>query len=238
MTQATDTQPVDGRFAPARAGVLAAAPVVAGLAPFALVIGATAAARGVAWSGWTGSVLVFAGSAQLAVLKGADAGVAVAVATGLLLNARLVVYSASLRDRWQTQPRWFRAVAAAFVVDPTWALAEHHAGQTGAGQRDERAFFLAAALTLLVGWSTLIAAGSLLGGRTGRVDLDVAVPVCLAALLGPALRTAGGRAAVAVGALAALATMHLPTGAGPLAAIVVAGAAGARSEAVTPGASA
>ena len=73
------------------------------------------------------------------------------------------------------------------MIDPTWAAAERHAA-AGASDAAQRRFFLAAGVTLGVGWSTLIAIGVVAGGRLDAVDLEVVVPLCLAALVGPALR--------------------------------------------------
>ena len=79
-------------------------------------------------AGWAGSWLIYGGSAHLATIRTLDeAGAVAAILTGLLINARLLVYSASLARRWREQPRWFRVVAAGLIIDPTWAAAERHA---------------------------------------------------------------------------------------------------------------
>ena len=52
----------------------------------------------------------------------------------------------------------------------------------------QRRFFLAAGVALGLGWSTLIAVGVVAGGRLDAIDLEVVVPLCLAALVAPALR--------------------------------------------------
>ena len=203
-----------------RAGVLAMVPFVVGLAPFALVIGAAAAASGNPIAGWSGSWLIYGGGAHLAVLRSLDAGLVVAVAGGLLINARLLAYSASLGQRWRDQPRWFRIIGAAFVIDPTWAAAERHAA-AGASDASQRRFFLAAGVTLGLGWSTLIAIGVVAGGRLDGVDLEVVVPLCLAALVGPVLRDPANRAAMVAAGLVAAFGSHWPPGTTLLAAIVV-----------------
>jgi len=202
-----------------RAGVVAMVPFVVGLAPFALVIGAAAAASADPIAGWSGSWLIYGGGAHLAVLRSLDAGLVVAVAGGLLINARLLAYSASLGQRWRDQPRWFRIIGAAFVIDPTWAAAERHAA-AGASDASQRRFFLAAGVTLGLGWSTLIAIGVVAGGRLDGVDLEVVVPLCLAALVGPVLRDPANRAAMVAAGLVAAFGSHWPPGTTLLAAIV------------------
>src|SRR3954469_180799 len=105
--------------AAARRGVLAMLPLLTGYVPFALVIGSVCAQHGAPLAGWTGSLLIFGGSAHLAAIRTLDSsGVAAAIFTGLLINARLMVYSASLARRWAGQPRWFRIAAAGLIIDP------------------------------------------------------------------------------------------------------------------------
>jgi predicted branched-subunit amino acid permease len=209
-----------------RAGFLAMVPFIVGYAPFALVIGAAVAGSTDPLAGWSGSWLIFGGSAHLAVLRSLDAGLLVAVAGGLLINARLLAYSASLAQHWRSQPRWFRIVAAAMVIDPTWAAAERHAA-TGASDLAQRRFFLTAGVVMGAGWSALIAVGAIAGGRLDALRLEVVVPLCLATLVAPMLRDRGGRAAVIAAASVATLGFRLPAGAVLLIAIAAGVFAGA-----------
>lgn len=202
------------------AGALAMLPLIAAYAPFAVVIGAAVADHGAVLAGWAGSWLVFGGRAHLATIRTLDdAGPVIAIFTGLLINARLVVYSASLAGRWPQQPRWFRIAAAGLIIDPTWAAAERHAEQCD-DLAQQRRYFIAAGLTLGCGWSGAIAAGALAGARLAWLDLDIVVPLCLLGLIGSALRTGGARSVIVVAALVAVLTVHLPAGSGLLLAIV------------------
>ena len=203
----------------ARHGVVAMLPLLAGYMPFALVIGSAAADRGTPLAGWAGSWLILAGSAHLAAMRTLDdAGAVAAILTGLLINARLLVYSASLARRWAGQPRWFRFAAAGLIIDPTWAVADRHADEAPTA-RDHRHYFLGAALTLAVGWSAAMAVGAVLGARLDGLDLQIAVPLCLLSLVGPSLRSGPARPVVAVAAVVALVTADWPSGTGLLAAV-------------------
>src|SRR5688572_25029151 len=95
-----------------RAGALAVAPMLAGYAPLALVVGAAIAAHRNPGAAWAGIWPIFGGSAHLSVLRVVDqgAGARPAIAIGLLVHARLGVYSASLAPRWRDRPSWFRFV--------------------------------------------------------------------------------------------------------------------------------
>jgi predicted branched-subunit amino acid permease len=122
------------------AGVLAMLPMVAGLAPFALVLGSAIANHATPVAGWAGIWPIFSGSAHLIVLQVVDegGGASLAIASGLLVNARVGVYSASLAARWRGQPTWFRVVAAALLIDPTWALAEERSSRPGSAADQRR----------------------------------------------------------------------------------------------------
>jgi predicted branched-subunit amino acid permease len=214
----------------ARDGALAMLPLLAGLTPFALVIGSAVAAHGSPLAGWTGSWLIYGGSAHLATLRTLDsAGAMAAILTGLLINARLLVYSASLARRWGEQPRWFRVVAAGLIIDPTWAAADRHADQC-TDPRQQRQFFIAAGLTLGAGWSAAIAVGALMGARLDGLDLEIAVPLCLLGLVGPRLRSAGARSVIVVATITAFITTSWPAGTGMLVAVVAGCVAGLSSD--------
>jgi predicted branched-subunit amino acid permease len=209
-----------------RDGVIAMAPFAVGLAPFALTIGAAAARSDDPLAGWAGSWLIYGGSAHLAVIRSVHAGLLVAVAGGLLIHARLVAYGASLARRWRGQPLWFRLVAAAFVIDPTWAATERHAA-SGPSEAAQRRFFLTAGVALGVAWSALIAVGVVAGGQLDAIDLDVMVPLCLVALVAPAWRDADNRIPMIAAAAVALLGPLLPGGTTMLLAIVAGTLAGA-----------
>ena len=201
-------------------------PLLASYVPFALVIGSAAADHGSALAGWAGSFLIFGGSAHLAALRTLDqSGPLAAIFTGLLVNARLLVYSTSLARRWPEQPRWFRLAAAGLIIDPTWAAAERHAGQCP-DLRQQRGYFLASGLTLGAGWSGAMGLGALMGARLDWLDLQIFIPLCLLGLVGAGLRATGARSVMAVAAAVALLTADWPAGTGLLAAIVAGCATG------------
>jgi predicted branched-subunit amino acid permease len=203
----------------ARDGALAIAPLVLGFAPFALVIGASVAASSHQGAGFAGSWLIYGGSAQLAVTRTLESGGAVlAVITGLLINTRLAVYSASLAAHWSDQPRWFRITAAPLVVDPVFAIAERHA-VTAPSARALRAYYFGSAITLFLAWSVLIAIGVAAGNQLSGIGLEVAAPLCLLALVGPKLKDPRTRAVVFASAAVAVLGRSLPAGTSILAAI-------------------
>jgi predicted branched-subunit amino acid permease len=104
------------------------------------------------------------------------------------------------------------------LIDPTWALAERHAGAL-VTPADQRRFFLAAALTLGVAWSAVMAAGVLVGDRLPHIGLELAAPLCLIALIGPRLSDRRHRWAAVTAGLVAVVGSTWPAGTGIAAAI-------------------
>ena len=98
-------------------------PVAASIAPLALVIGATAARSGVPVpADMAGAAFIFAGAAHLAVLTTLGAGALTALSAAALINVRLLLYSASIEPRFRHQPRWFRWLGPALLIDQTYLM--------------------------------------------------------------------------------------------------------------------
>jgi len=207
------------RYESVFAGVRAMAPMLLAYSPFALVIGSAVARIDDPVAGWAGSWMIYGGSAHLAALKGiSDGAFASAIAVALLVNTRLLVYSASIAPRWREQPAWFRLLGAAFLIDPTWALADQHAA-TGASPEAQRQFFLAAGITLGVWWTALIGVGAIIGNHLPHVGLELVAPLVLLSLIGTRIRNRANRWAAIAAAVTALLTSHAPAGTGLMLAI-------------------
>lgn len=202
-----------------RAGIRAMAPVLAALAPFGFVIGATVATSSVpSLAGWATSWLIYAGTAQLAVIQLIDGGAAVlvVVATTIALNARFIAYGAGLAHHWRDESRRWRAMAAYLLVDPTYALTVARYARPGT-RAERRAYFLGAALTLWVGWQVVTAAGVLVGASVpDGLSLEFAAPLCLVGLLVPQASTRDKRGVAAVAAAVSLVAVGLPLHLGAL----------------------
>ncbi|MGY1617920.1 AzlC family ABC transporter permease [Geodermatophilus sp. SYSU D00691] len=214
------------------AGARACVPLVIGLAPFGLTVGAAVGASADPVAAWFGSLLVFSGSAQLALLQllGDGGALWTAVAVAVLVNARLLVYSGGLAALWTGAPLWAKVLGAATIVEPTWAVAEQRR-RSGAPPAGALAHYAGAAIAMAVGWMVAISAGMVVGGVDGlAAHLSVAVPLCLVVLVVPHLRLPGGVAAVAAGAATALVASAVVPGAEVLPAMAAAALAGGLAE--------
>lgn len=147
-------------------------------------------------------VVVLAGGSQFAaagMVKDGAPWIAIAGVT-LLINARHLIYSASIAPYTVDLPRRERAVMAHFLTDETFALSLAHFRRIG--RFDARGYWLAS-MAIFLPWTIGGALGYVVGGAvdTTRLGLDVAFP---AAMAGLSLGMVSGRrdVAAALGAVA------------------------------------
>jgi predicted branched-subunit amino acid permease len=147
-----------------RAAVRDAVPMVAALAPFAVLIGVTiGAAPGNPAAGLSGSLLLYAGSAQLSAITLLSQGASALsiVAAIALVNARFLVYSAALAPHFAGQPRWFRWGAPHFIVEPSFGLTSARNDLTDAARF--RRYWLTVNAVIATGWTAMMAVGVVAG---------------------------------------------------------------------------
>lgn len=116
-----------------RAGLVAIIPATLAVIPFALILGAAAAQKGLSpLEVGLMSALVFAGGSQfVAVDLWTDPAPWLALGfAALLVNLRYVLMSASLAGTLKTFPRFWQFVTVFFLADETWAFAERRARHT------------------------------------------------------------------------------------------------------------
>ncbi len=205
--------PRNGASSSFRAGARAAAPLLLGMAPFGAVAGIATVEAGLSpLQGQAMSVIVFAGAAQLAALQLIENGAAalVVVATALIINLRLAMYSASLAPHLQhLSPRQKLPLAYA-LTDQAYAVAVTRFGE-GLPRTERRSYYLGAAGAIWATWQTATAAGLFVGAGVPEAwDLSFAVPLTFMALLVPALKDRPAVAAAAVGGFVAAAAFALP----------------------------
>jgi len=214
-------------------GVRDAAPVVVAYVPFGLTLGATLAGTRVPpLVGWSSSPLLFGGAAQLVAVQLLDTGASatVVVLAALVVNARMLLYSAALAPHTADWPARWRWAGAYLLVDPVYALATARFGGQGGGggARDRFRYYLATGAVFWIGWMTMTGAGVLLGGvLPASLRLDLAAPLTFLLLLLPMLTTRAAYAAAATGGLVAVLASGLPLGSGPLLGAAAGVAAGA-----------
>ncbi len=148
------------------------------------------------------SLMVFAGSAQLAIVDMAptQAGYLAILLTVLLLNLRHVLYAMTL-DLKLARPRAIRkSLLAAGMTDESMGLTIAHMHRKPATDW----YFMGTVISLYLSFGVATAIGVFLGGRIpdpDRLNLDVIFPLTFLALLLPLVRTrrAASIAVVAAG---------------------------------------
>jgi predicted branched-subunit amino acid permease len=203
-------------------GVRATLPWLVGIVPFGVVIGARAADAAIPTAaGWLTGPLIFAGSAQVVTIEMLDDGAAplVAIVAALAVNLRLVLYSAAMAPYWHGTPRWFRAVAPAFLVDPSLAVGLDGYREHGATAPAHR-HYLGGVTALFLAWVAAITAGAVLGAALPpALHLELVVPLYLLGEVVPRLPDRAVRAGVVAAAGLGVVSAHIPLHLGVLAAI-------------------
>jgi 4-azaleucine resistance transporter AzlC len=212
-----------------REGAVAAIPLLVGIVPWGIVAGVAMTGAGLTQvQSVAMSLLVFAGSAQLAVLPlfVAKAPLWVMYATALIVNLRYVIYSAVLAPYFERLSWAWRALLSYITVDQMFALLVGKYGPDDAAS-GKHWFFLGGSLVMWSAWQT----SSLIGIFAGALipqewSLEFAATLSLIAILMPLLFDG----AVVCAALAAggvsLAAAKWPLNTGLLAAIAVGVAVG------------
>jgi predicted branched-subunit amino acid permease len=176
---------------------------VTGTGREAFVAGAAAVNAGLTLVDAVGlSTVVFAGASQLAAigLFGEGAPLALVVATVLVINLRMVMYSASIAPELLDEPPRWRALEAYLLTDQAYALSLTRFEREPGTNRWW--YYLGTATTLWAVWQVC----TVVGARVPPwLPLEFAVPLTFLALLVPAIEDrAPGAAAVVGGGVATL----------------------------------
>ncbi|HKE52638.1 MAG TPA: AzlC family ABC transporter permease [Actinomycetes bacterium] len=211
------------------AGARAMLPWLIGVVPFGLVIGLSAAQASIpTLAGWLTGPLIYAGSAQVAVIQMLDAGAApmVVILAALVINLRLILYSATMARHWRGTPWWWRMVAGYLLIDPSFAV-----GLDGydrpANRSRAHAHYFGGAVVLWAAWLVAIGTGAMLGaGLPGWLQLEFVIPLFLVGEVVSKLADPALRRAVLVAAAVAVLSLAAPLHLGIVLAIVAGIAAG------------
>jgi predicted branched-subunit amino acid permease len=203
-----------------RAGIRDAVLIVLGYIPFGLAAGAAMAQTGVPPAlSILSSPVIFAGASQLVAIQllGSGTGIALVVFSVLVVNARHLLYSASMEPHMADWSRGQRLGAAFLLSDPVYALAISRFERAGAPEpkRVQLAYYFAAGITCYFGWSLLVVFGVLLGGFIPAwVPLELAIPLTFLLLVLPLIKDRAGLVAAVVGGVVALLASPLDLGLG------------------------
>lgn len=200
------------RRAAFRAGMLECAQLLPSYMPFGLVCGVAAVQAGLGeWGAVALAAFAFAGSSQAVLTQFLSSGapLLIAVASGLVVNLRMAVYSAAIAPRIAGATHKQRLLWAAFLVDQTF-ISNEARHQRGEHTGHELAFYLGCAAVLWPWWILMNAIGAFAGAKLpASWQLDFTIPLSFVALVVPLLKSkpqviaaiAGGAAGVVFYAL-------------------------------------
>jgi predicted branched-subunit amino acid permease len=142
------------------------------------------------------------------------------VITALIINLRLILYSGAIATHWRGTPRWWRAVAAYLLIDPSFAVGidryQRPGDRTGAHR-----FYFGSAITLWVTWLLAIGAGTTLGTQLPPAfHLEFVIPLYLVGEIVPKLTDRATRRAALTAAVVAVVAISAPMHLGVVLAIV------------------
>lgn len=224
----TDQSPRTGR-SDLLAGVRGMLPWLLAVTPFGLVIGVSAARADLpTMAGWLTGPLIYAGSSQVATIELLHAGAAplIVVITALVINLRLVLYSAAIAPYWRQTPWWWRLLASYLLVDPSFVVGIEKYARDG-GRSSSHAYYLGGAVALWVTWLAAITLGALAGARLpAGLGLEFLIPLFLVGQVVPKLASTATRRAVVAAVAVALLAQSAPMRLGIALAIVAGIAAG------------
>jgi 4-azaleucine resistance transporter AzlC len=172
------------------------------------------------------STLGFAGAAQFAAVGYVSAGLSWApiVVLTFVLNARHLLYSASLAPRLQHVPILQRAAMAHVLTDEAFALAAAHFHRLG--RVDVGGYWIGAVLGVFIPWNVATLAGVIAAGTIPDptlLGLDIVFP---AAMAGLAVGLMTGRREIVAAAAGVAVGVGLSLAVGPTVGIVAGGLAG------------
>lgn len=189
-------------------GVRALLPILVGVVPFGLIFGVTAAELAVDnWLGWASSFIIFAGASQLAAvdLLAAGAAPAVVILTVVVINARHLMYSASLEPHFRDFDLRDKFLLPYLMTDQAYAMSILKFDEAGLDRTYRKWYFLGAGMALWTTWQSSTTVGIVVGDVIpSSWRLDFAVPLVFLALLVPAVRSRPALVAATVAGLIAL----------------------------------
>ncbi|MDK1019525.1 MAG: AzlC family ABC transporter permease [Actinomycetota bacterium] len=194
-------------------GVRAISPILLGITPFGLIFGVAAANADLPLlAAWASSFIILAGASQIAIIDVLDGGGApvVAILTAIVINARMLMYSADMGRYTAAEPLGTRLFAAYLLTDQAYLVSTQRFPEPESA-RGFVPFYLGAGVTLWTTWQLSTTTGILLGAAIPTSwSLEFAIPLTFMALLVLAIKDRSGLLAAVVGGTVAVLATALP----------------------------
>ena len=196
-------------------------PFILGYMPFGLITGAAAVSAGAdPWLAMGMSVIMFAGAAQLAAISllAQHAPAAIVVLTVLVVNLRMVMYSAAMAPYFRKTPTLRKWLFSYLLTDHGFALITTKFDKQHVPKHID-AYYFGVTSAMWCSWHASVAIGVFAGTLVPvRWSLDFAIPLVFLSLVLPALQTRSHWNAAIAATLAAAFCTSLPLKLGLIAA--------------------
>jgi len=214
-------------------GARAELPILLGVAPFGMIYGVLATAAGIsALNAQAMSSVVFAGSSQFMLVQLQELGTPaiMMILTGLVINLRHALYSASIAPHTRHLSTVWKLILSYLLTDEAYAVAIMRYRESDP-IRHKHWYFLGAGLALWTCWQISTAAGIFLGTQVPpEWGLDFTLALTFIALAVPAINDRPSLLSAASAGATALLAWNLPYKLGLIAAAMVGIAVGIWSE--------
>lgn len=206
------------------AGCIAISPVMLGVVPFGLLVGLASAEAGYGVVGALGfSVIIYAGASQLAVISilSTTGSIVVAITTALVINSRLVMYSAALAPQLRNEPFWLRALSSYCITDQAFGITMPRIRAGELTPQTKLPFLGGAIVVSWIAWQTTTVLGVVFGDFIPEwIPISFAVPLAFIGILRPNITDRPALVAALVAGFISVVGTGLPANAGlPLGAV-------------------
>jgi 4-azaleucine resistance transporter AzlC len=196
-------------------GVRAGLPFIIVVGPFGLLFGVVATEVGLdTVQAMAMTVLVIAGAAQFAAVQllAENAPALVIIMTGIAVNLRMAMYSASIAPHIGKSAKWQRILLAYFLVDQSYAVSIlKYETEPELTLSQRVAYFFGSMTPIAPVWYTSTYIGIIAGSAIPQeFALDFAIPITFLALIGPNLRSIPHLVAAIVSVCVSLLLIKLP----------------------------
>ncbi|MEK7436127.1 MAG: AzlC family ABC transporter permease [Pseudomonadota bacterium] len=215
------------------AALKACLPVLPGVLAFGTISGVAMVAAGMPnYLAMLMSVLVYAGSSQLAALQLLTSGspLAIAVLAALVINLRFSIYSLSIAPHLAAAGTRWRPLLAYLLSDNGYAMSlrgyERHLGA-----EDKVWYYFGCCVAIWTTWQIGTLTGVLLGARIpADWHLEFSIVLTFLAIVAPTIRDRAVAAAAVAAGVSAILTWSLPLRLGLIVAVAAGIAAGMLAE--------
>lgn len=196
------------------AGARDVSPILLGVIPFGLITGVVGVNIGLSELETMGtSLIIFAGASQLVAMQlmAEHASLAVVILTGLVINARMLMYSASIAPHLNGMHPLKKAFLAYGLTDQAYAVSITRFDRDDCDGLNKPLYYLGTAVVMWFAFNLTTGIGAYLGAVIpADLNLEFSIPLTFIALVVPAIKDRPTLVAAGIAGVISLAASELP----------------------------